>query len=108
MKAAWYEEFGSAADVLKVGEYKTPEPKSGQVKIRVHASGINPSDTKKRLGANPKLLDAGPVIPNSDGAGEIIAVGNGVSDDRCGKRVWIYNGQFGQQEGTSAEYVCVP
>ena len=54
MKAAWFEEFGSAADVLKVGKYKTPEPGAAQVKIRVHASGVNPSDTKKRLGANPK------------------------------------------------------
>ncbi|MDP6275590.1 MAG: NADPH:quinone reductase [Candidatus Marinimicrobia bacterium] len=108
MKAVWYEEFGAAEDVLQFGDFKTPEPKAGQVKIRVHASGVNPSDTKKRLGANPKLLAAGPVIPNSDGAGEIVEVGDNVSADRVGERVWIYNGQFGQQEGTSAEFICVP
>ncbi len=47
MKAVWYEEFGAAEDVLQFGDFKTPEPKAGQVKIRVHASGVNPSDTKK-------------------------------------------------------------
>ncbi len=80
MKAVWYEEFGAAEDVLQFGDFKTPEPKAGQVKIRVHASGVNPSDTKKRLGANPKLLAAGPVIPNSDGAGEIVVVGSASSE----------------------------
>jgi len=108
MKAVWYEEFGAAEKVLQFGDFKSPVPKVGQVKIRVYASGINPSDTKKRLGANQKLLDAGPVIPNSDGAGEIVEVGDKVSKDRIGERVWIYNGQFGQQEGTSAEFICVP
>lgn len=108
MKAAWYNKFGSARDVLEVGDWKEPEPKEGEVKIRIYTSGINPSDTKKRAGANPKLLEAGVVIPNSDGAGIIESVGNGVSSSRVGRRVWVYNGQYGQQEGTSAEYVCVP
>ena len=48
------------------------------------------------------------MIPNSDGAGDIVAVGDGVSPDRIGERVWIYNAQYGRQLGTSAEYVCVP
>ena len=108
MKAIWYEKFGSPQEVLKYGDFKSPKPKKGQVKIRVYASGLNPSDTKKRLGANQKLLEAGPVIPNSDGAGKIVDVGDKVSTDRIGERVWIYNGQFGQQEGTSAEFICVP
>lgn len=108
MKAAWFNKFGIARDVLEMGEWKEPEPQEGEVKIRVYASGVNPSDTKKRAGANPILLDAGAVIPNSDGAGVIKSVGSGVSSSRIGQRVWIYNGQYGQQEGTSAEYVCVP
>ena len=108
MKAAWYTSFGLAEEVLIIGELKTPEPEPGEVKIRVYASGVNPSDTKKRLGANPALLDDGPVIPNSDGAGEIVSVGEGVSSSRVGERVWVYNAQYGRRLGTSAEYVCLP
>ena len=108
MKAAWYNSFGPAEEVLKIGEFDTPEPRPGEVKIRIYASGVNPSDTKKRLGANPALLDDGPVIPNSDGAGEIISVGEGISSSRIGERVWVYNAQYGRQLGTSAEYVCLP
>ena len=108
MQAVWYNKFGSAENVLEVGEYQTPEPAQGEVKVRIHASGVNPSDTKKRLGANPALLNNGPVIPNSDGSGEIVALGEGVNNRNIGERVWIYNAQFGRQEGTSAQFVCIP
>lgn len=108
MKAAWFSAFGNADEVLTVGEYTTPEPLKGEVKIRVKMSGVNPSDTKKRAGANPALLDNGPVIPHSDGSGIIEAVGEGVSPDRIGERVWTYNAQFGRREGTAAAYVCLP
>ena len=108
MKAAWYNKFGLAEDVLECGDYPTPEPATGEVKVRLYTSGVNPSDTKKRLGANPALLDDGPVIPNSDGAGEIVALGASVDNRKIGERVWLYNAQYGRQEGTSAEYVCVP
>ena len=47
MKAAWYNSFGSAEEVLNIGEFDTPEPGEGEVKIKVYASGVNPSDTKK-------------------------------------------------------------
>lgn len=107
MKASWYTSFGPAEEVLIIGEFKTPKPEPGEVKIRIYASGVNPSDTKKRLGANPALLDDGPVIPNSDGAGEIVSVGEGVSPSRVGERVWVYNAQYGRRLGTSAEYVCL-
>jgi len=108
MKAAWFDKFGSAQNVIKVGDYKTPSPKKGEVKIRIKASGVNPSDTKKRAGANPLLLDNGPVIPHSDGAGVIETVGEGIPQSRVGERVWTYNAQYGRQEGTAAEYVCLP
>jgi NADPH2:quinone reductase len=108
MKAAWYKTFGTANEVLEVGNWKTPEPEHGEVKIRIHASGVNPSDTKKRAGANPALLDLGPVIPYSDGAGIIEAVGKGVPSSRIGERVWVWNAQYGRQEGTAAEYICLP
>lgn len=108
MKAAWYEAFGPAKEVLKVGERETPSPGPGEVKIRIKASGVNPSDTKKRAGANPALLDGGPVIPHSDGAGIIEEVGSDISAERIGQHVWTYNAQYGRQEGTAAEYVCLP
>jgi NADPH:quinone reductase-like Zn-dependent oxidoreductase len=107
MRAAWFEEFGTAADVLKVGEFDTPVAGPGEVLVRLHASGVNPSDVKKRTGSFPNLLDAGPVIPNSDGAGIIEAVGEGVSTKRVGERVWIYQAQFARRLGTAAEFVAI-
>ena len=107
MQAAWFESFGTAQDVLQVGERKTPVPQSGEVLVRLAASGINPSDVKKRAGSFPDLLDAGYVIPNSDGAGVIEAVGDGVDGGRVGERVWVYQAQYGRRFGTAAEFVAV-
>jgi NADPH2:quinone reductase len=107
MRAAWFEEFGSAADVLLVGELDTPTAGSGEVLVRLYASGVNPSDVKKRAGSFPNLLDGGAVIPNSDGAGIIEAVGEGVDASRIGERVWVYQAQFARRLGTAAEYVAL-
>ena len=84
MQAVWYNKFGPAKDVLEIGDYQTPQPKRGEVKVRIYASGVNPSDTKKRLGANPALLNSGSVIPNSDGSGEIVEFGFGSFSSRIG------------------------
>ncbi|WP_319773758.1 NADPH:quinone reductase [Breoghania sp.] len=108
MKAVYFEKFGKAADVLQVVEIDKPEPGEGEVLVRLHASAPNPSDVKKRMGSFPNLVDEGYVIPHSDGAGVIEAVGAGVSQARIGDRVWIYNAQFGRRFGTAAEYVSVP
>jgi len=107
MKAAWFEEFGPAADVLRTGEQPTPALETGQVLVRLETSGINPSDVKKRAGAFPNLLDDGLVIPHSDGAGFIEAVGQGVSESRVGERVWVYQAQYGRRCGTAARYVAI-
>ncbi len=107
MRASWFETFGPARDVLKVGELETPAAEAGQVLVRVHTSGINPSDVKKRAGSFPNLLDEGLVIPNSDGAGVIEAVGEGISAERIGERVWIYQAQFARRFGTAADYVAI-
>ncbi len=107
MKAVWYNSFGNAEDVLIYGDQDTPVPESNEVLVRLEYSAVNPSDVKKRQGASPTLLDAGKVFPNSDGAGVIEAVGAGVSSARVGERVWVYNGQFGRQLGTSAEYISI-
>ncbi len=107
MRAAWFEQFGAARDVLQVGQLDAPSPGRGEVLVRVHTSGINPSDVKKRAGAFPNLLDDGLVIPNSDGAGIIEAVGEGVDAGRIGERVWLYQAQYGRRFGTAAEHLAI-
>ena len=72
MRAVWYESNGPAGEVLVTGEMARPEPKAGDVLVRLHASGVNPSDVKARAGARPMAFDR--VIPHSDGAGVVEAV----------------------------------
>lgn len=107
MKAAWFEKFGAARDVLVIGEKPTPVAGPGEVLVRLRTSGVNPSDVKKRAGSFPNLLDDGYVIPNSDGAGVIEAVGEGVDSKRVGQKVWVYQAQFGRRFGTAAQYVAL-
>ncbi len=107
MRAAWFDQFGAARDVLEIGELETPSPGAGEVLVRLATSGINPSDVKKRAGSFPDLLDGGFVIPNSDGAGIIEAVGDGVDASRIGERAWVYQAQFARRFGTAAEYVAI-
>ena len=107
MRAAWFESFGPAKDVLQVGELDTPIVGPGEVLVRMHTSGVNPSDVKKRAGSFPNLLDGGLVVPNSDGAGVIQAVGDGIDAGRVGERVWLYQAQFARRFGTAAEYVAI-
>lgn len=105
MKAAWYTHNGEASDVMQVGELPTPTPQVGEVLVRLMTSGVNPSDVKSRR-ARP-LTDP-LVVPHSDGAGVIEAVGAGVSAARVGQRVWIWNGQWQRAMGTCAQYIALP
>ena len=107
MKAAWFESFGSPTDSLIMGELEKPQAKEGEVLVKVMTSGVNPSDTKKRAGAFPNLLNDGLVIPHSDGAGVIEAVGEGIDKNRIGERVWLYQAQYGRRFGTAADYVAI-
>lgn len=107
MKAAWFERFGAADEVLIVGEQPDPVAGPGEVLVRLVASGVNPSDVKKRAGSFPNLLDDGLIIPHSDGAGIIEAVGDGVSDRQVGDRVWVYQAQYGRRFGTACEKVAI-
>jgi NADPH2:quinone reductase len=108
MKAAWYEQLGAARDVLTIGETALPELAAGEVLVKVHASGINPSDVKQRCGWGGLKMRAARVIPHNDGAGVIEAVGTGVAPERIGQRVWMYKATFPRAMGTAAEYVAVP
>lgn len=106
MKAVWYERTGAARDVLVFGEMPTPSPGPGEVLVRLAASGVNPSDWKTRSGSRPMVAPR--VIPHSDGAGVIEAVGTGVNPARIGERVWTWNGQWKRAFGTAAQYIALP
>ena len=109
MKAVWYENFGAAENVLTVGSLPVPVPKAGEVLVRLHASGVNPSDVKLRAGARPgATMEFPKIVPHSDGAGVIEAVGSGVDANRVGQRVWIWNGQWKRAFGTAAELIAIP
>ena len=107
MKAISFAEFGPAAQVLKASEWATPDPGPGEVLVKLHTTGVNPSDVKKRAGGFPNLLDDGPVIPHSDGAGVIEGVGSGVPTSRIGERVFVYQAQHARLHGTAADYVAI-
>lgn len=109
MKAVWYERFGPAAEVLAMGEMADPVVGPGEVLVRLHASGVNPSDVKLRAGARVGAVMAYPrIVPHSDGAGVIAAVGAGVDCARIGERVWVWNAGWQRAMGTAAEFVALP
>lgn len=110
MRAITYTAFGSASDVLQLTDVPTPDPAAGEVLVRLHTSGVNPSDIRARAGGRPGVtVPPFPmIIPHSDGAGVIEAVGDGVAPDRVGQRVWIWNGQWQRAFGTAAEYISLP
>jgi len=107
MRACWYELFGPARDVLVFVEMPSPDVGPSEVLVKIATSGVNPSDVKKRAGADQSLLEAGPIIPHSDGAGVIEEVGADVSLERRGERVWIYQAQYGRRFGTAAERIAI-
>lgn len=115
MRAAWYERPGPAREVFVVGEMAVPNPKAGQVLVRIKASGINPSDYKRRANTLGTTSDCR-IVPHSDGSGIVEAVGPGVPDSWLGRAVWIWNAVFRNgygdpqpgESGTAAEYVAVP
>jgi len=104
MRAAWYSKNGEARDVMVVGELPTPSPAPGEVRVKLETSGVNPSDVRfRRL----RPISGERVVPHSDGAGIIDAVGDGVLSTRVGERVWIWNGQWQRPMGTAAEYIAI-
>ncbi len=107
MRAAYYDSTGAAGDVLRVADLPTPAAGPGEVLVRIQASGINPSDVKKRLGRMPAPSAFPRVVPHSDGAGMIEAVGEGVDPNRLGQRVWLWNAQWQRAFGTAAEFCAL-
>lgn len=110
MRAITYSRLGPAADVLEMSDVATPDPAPGEVLVRLAYSGVNPSDAKARAGMRPGVTKPPfpRIIPHSDGAGVIEAVGDGVDPARIGRRVWIWNGQWQRAHGTAAEIIALP
>lgn len=106
MKAIVYSKHGGP-EVLSLEERPVPEPGPGEVRVRVHLSGVNPTDWKARAFPRNELPEDGQV-PNQDGSGVIDAVGDGVSDARIGERVWLWEAAWQRADGTAQEYVVLP
>lgn len=107
MKAAYYEQNGPADEVLIVGDLEDPTPAAGEVVVEVATSAVNPSDVKARAGARgPMSFDR--VIPHSDGAGRIVAVGDGVPGERIGERVWLWNAGWQRWHGSNGTLISLP
>jgi NADPH:quinone reductase-like Zn-dependent oxidoreductase len=106
MKAAVFESFGEPAQVLRVREVPDPQAGPGQVRVRMIASPINPSDVlvvQGRYGTLPKL----PSTPGFEGVGIVDQVGPGLLGrilNLQGKRVVVMNGEGGNW----AEYAVIP
>src|SRR5260370_25192506 len=73
-------------EVLTYEDVPVPAPGPGQIKIKTHASGVNFIDTYFRMGMYPSPVGM-PFVSGNEGAGEVIAVGPGVTDIRVGDRV---------------------
>jgi NADPH2:quinone reductase len=107
VRAAVYTRTGDP-DVLDVIDKAVSEPGAGEVRVRIHRSGLNPTDWKSRRGASsPRTVDP-PQVPGQDGAGVVDAVGSGVDPGRVGQRVWIWEAAYQRAEGTSQEFAIIP
>src|SRR3954452_17846638 len=73
-------------EVLKFEEIDIPAPGQGQIKIKQHACGVNFIDTYFRMGMYPSPVGM-PFVSGNEGAGEVIAVGPGVTDIKVGDRI---------------------
>ncbi len=107
MRAVEYSRQGDP-DVLQVVERPVPDPAPGEVRVRVHRSGVNPTDWKSRRGAGAAGVVDPPQVPGQDGAGIIDAVGVGVDAAMVGQRIWIWEAAYARPHGTAQEFTVVP
>ncbi|GAB2692464.1 NADPH:quinone reductase [Microbacterium marinum] len=95
------------SEVLSLVDREIATPGTGEVRVRVAVSGVNPTDWKARAGGTQRG-DSAEVVPNQDGAGIVDAVGDGVTELTVGDRVWIHLAQHQRPTGTAQEYTVVP
>jgi NADPH:quinone reductase len=107
VRAVSYAQRGDPS-VLELVERPVPKPGEGELRIRVVASGVNPTDWKSRSGTSGGALDE-PTVPNHDGAGVVDELGAGVNGFNVGDRVWVTLAGYGRPAGgTAQEYTVVP
>ena len=106
MRAVVYTESGDSS-VLELVERDAPEPGPGEVRVRIVRAGVNPTDWKFRAGGMGKLAFP-EIVPGQDGAGDVVAVGPGVTDLAVGDRVWTMLAQHTRPGGTAQELVVLP
>ena len=109
MRAVLYTQSGGS-DVLRLEDRPVLEPGPGEVRVRVHVSGVNPTDWKARQGGGRSISTSAATwqVPNQDGAGTIDAVGAGTDESRLGERVWLWEAAWKRPNGTAQDYVCLP
>lgn len=84
-----------------------PAPAKGEVLVRIHASGVNPLDTKIRAGMAEHAHHPLPAVLGMDVAGVVAAVGDGVADFKPGDEIYGFAGGIGGLQGSLAEYAAV-
>ncbi len=104
MRAAVVDAIGQP---LRVTELARPVPAQGEVLVRIHASGVNPLDTKVRAGQAAHARQPLPSVLGMDLAGVVEAVGPGVARFKRGDEVYGLAGGIGGLQGTLAEYAAV-
>jgi NADPH:quinone reductase len=95
-------------DVLQLIDKPVAEPGPGEVRVRMHRAGVNPTDWKSRRGSRPGEAVDPAQVPGQDGAGVVDAVGSGVEAALHGLRVWIWEAAYQRPEGTAQEFALVP
>jgi len=105
MKAAFIESTGGP-EVIRYADLPRPDPKAGEVLVRVRAVAVNPIDLYIRGGMVPAPLPK-PYVIGCDLAGTVEAVGPGAKRFKAGDRVWGSNQGLLGRQGTFAEYACV-
>lgn len=104
MKASYITAFGPP-EAIRFGDLPTPEPKPGEVRVKVRAASVNPVDTYIRAGTI-SMNGPMPFIPGCDVAGVVEKLGEGATRFKVGDRVWGSNQGLLGRQGTFAEYVC--
>ncbi|MBG6181493.1 NADPH:quinone reductase [Arthrobacter sp. CAN_A1] len=104
MKAIVYSHTGPST-VLSLADRDVAAPGPGEVRVRIVASGVNPTDWKARSAGDLAFAE---VVPNQDGAGIVDALGEGVTDAEVGDRVWLYLAAHGRPTGTAQEFAVLP
>jgi NADPH:quinone reductase-like Zn-dependent oxidoreductase len=101
MKAVRHHEFGKPQEVLNLESLAKPEPGPGEVRVKLIAATINPSDYGMIGGSYGRLREL-PAVAGREGVGQVDALGQGVTSVGVGARVRF------PEEGTWQEYACIP